>query len=164
MNDSFWQIGRQQAKKKFISKASRISFWFFWQSGHQYQIFVISSMMSKFFWKFSQNFWVDSLSILGSQWFDIGDILSQYTPVIIVIGILDTSYGESKKYIKCAVIINNKEGMYVQHQRNSNRKNIQNLKIKLTFTYDHKESGLKFSIEFLRPDILDMHLYSFFVK
>ena len=44
---------------------------------------------------FSQNFWVVySLSILGLQWFDREDILSQYTPVIIAISILDTSYKE----------------------------------------------------------------------
>ena len=51
---------------------------------------------------FSQNFWVVySLSILGLQWFDREDILSQYTPVIIAISILDISYKEKvEKLVK----------------------------------------------------------------
>ena len=48
--------------------------------------------------------------------------------------------------------------------KNSNCKNISNLKEIKYSTYDHKESGLMFSIEFPRPGILDMNLYSFFVK
>ena len=42
-------------------------------------------------------------------------------------------------------------------------KYIKSKKIKYS-TYDHKEFGLMFSIEFPRPGILDMNLYSFFVK
>ena len=48
--------------------------------------------------------------------------------------------------------------------KNSNCKNISNLKEIKYSTYDHKESGLMFSIEFLRPGILDMNLCSLFVK